>query len=227
MKPIIAFCGGMGSGKDTYGEEYKKLLNKNSVYPHRYSFATPLREEVNILIYLVQNGIPYNEIALLDDYKKVPIEQIKEVVLLIKKELRANKYAKAEDRTPNMRKILQFWGTDVRRNAHENYWVLKAEQQLKEKIRKLQKFYITDARFTNEFDLVKKLGGELFYLDVSKEEQIRRIQERDGITPTIESLTHQSELESKEYLHYTDTINTEEVPLGQIQNKLKEIFNIK
>lgn len=64
--------------------------------------------------------------------------------------------------------FLQIWGTEVRRKLWgENYWVDKAEQAL-QKIRTegngTHFVFITDTRFYNEVNLIKKWSG--YYTDV-------------------------------------------------------------
>lgn len=53
-------------------------------------------------------------------------------------------------------KLLQWWGTDYRRNQSPNYWTSQVEQQI---VGFEGLVLITDVRFLNEAALVKKLGG--------------------------------------------------------------------
>jgi hypothetical protein len=53
-------------------------------------------------------------------------------------------------------KLLQWWGTDYRRNQRPNYWTDQVEQQI---VGFEGLVLVTDCRFLNEVALIKKLGG--------------------------------------------------------------------
>ena len=63
------------------------------------------------------------------------------------------------DNKPRFRTILQWWGTEFRRDlCHKNYWL----DRLKEKVNQLHEgtvVFITDVRFTNEAELIRSMGG--------------------------------------------------------------------
>ena len=53
--------------------------------------------------------------------------------------------------------ILQHWGTEVlRRNFHDDIWVASVENKL---LQTKDNVVITDCRFPNELDTIKKIGG--------------------------------------------------------------------
>lgn len=53
--------------------------------------------------------------------------------------------------------ILQYWGTEVcRKNFHNDIWVASVENQIR---RSGDNIVITDCRFKNELDAIKKSGG--------------------------------------------------------------------
>jgi hypothetical protein len=72
-----------------------------------------------------------------------------------------------EDHKENFRLILQGWGTDYRRKLYgKDYWV----KRLSEKIRYLENsgatfIVVSDVRFQNEADLIKKLGGQVWRIE--------------------------------------------------------------
>jgi len=60
---------------------------------------------------------------------------------------------------PNLtpRWVLQHWGTEVGRNAfHSDIWVASVEHKLKNTV---DNVVITDCRFKNEIEAIKKVGG--------------------------------------------------------------------
>jgi hypothetical protein len=65
--------------------------------------------------------------------------------------------------THEVRSLLQWWGTDFRRNESETYWVDYGLDQL----RYLQEMNtdvvcVTDVRFQNEVDALNSIGGVVF-----------------------------------------------------------------
>lgn len=68
------------------------------------------------------------------------------------------------DFTP--REALQKMGTEVGRNIfHEDFWVLSLESRLKQD----GQYVITDVRFPNEIEWIRKMGGQVF--EVQRGEQ--------------------------------------------------------
>lgn len=65
---------------------------------------------------------------------------------------------------PNItpRYILQILGTEVfRNNFHNDIWVLSLEKRL---ISNNSNIVITDCRFTNEINMVKRIGGKIIWI---------------------------------------------------------------
>jgi len=57
------------------------------------------------------------------------------------------------------RKVLQIWGTEVARNGfHDDIWVVSLMNKLRNSS---DNIVITDCRFRNEFDTIRKLGGKI------------------------------------------------------------------
>lgn len=56
------------------------------------------------------------------------------------------------------RKVLQLWGTEVARDGfHNDIWVLSLMNKLRDSS---DNIVITDCRFRNEFETIRKLGGK-------------------------------------------------------------------
>lgn len=97
------------------------------------------------------------------------------------------------EKPPLMRGLLMNYGTDVRRQDNQNYWIDK----YKEKVALEDKIIITDdVRFLNEAETVKELGGIII-----------RIEREDQLTDS----THVSETEMDEiFADYTISVKTGE-----------------
>lgn len=166
MSKIIGLYGKKGVGKDTAAEFFldndwahvkfarplKDIVSRSFGIPIRYLEQAEYKDKEFPELFYPSNSV----LGLLIDqlgkgryalHKKVKREAIKEVI---------NRGFK----TP--REILQAVGTDVARNiCSETYWIDLAEEVLKSWIARKENVIISDVRFQNEADLIKKLGGEV------------------------------------------------------------------
>jgi len=138
---IIGLIGLIGSGKSTVGDRLKN--------PHGYqqeSFARSLKDAVANIF-----GWPRH---LLEGDTQESREW---------REKEDPWWTEALDmgRPITPRWVLQYWGTEVgREHFHQNIWIRSLEHRILNAPD--QKFVIADARFQNELDMVKSLGGELW-----------------------------------------------------------------
>jgi len=87
-----------------------------------------------------------------------------------------------------IRRLLQWWGTDLRRSEDSEYWVNKTEQHAINAMADTLFPVFTDVRFGNEADMIRRNNGILVRVEAS--ESVRR--ERLGGLPW----EHSSESES-------------------------------
>jgi len=132
-KQVIGICGLIGSGKDTVGEV---LVNEFGFT--KLSFAGTLKDMTAVLFdwdrNMLEGTTPETraEREILDPFWTEKL---------------------GRDWSPRI--ALQQMGTEVMRNhLHNDIWILTLEN----KIRKLDKVVITDCRFPNEIEFVKKHG---------------------------------------------------------------------
>ena len=73
-------------------------------------------------------------------------------------------YIEANKTRPEVRKLLQWWGTDLRREQDSNYWIKRLENKIAA-IPTLKDerhvFLVPDIRFHNEADWIRQQGGYL------------------------------------------------------------------
>lgn len=74
-----------------------------------------------------------------------------------------------------VRALLQWWGTEYRRNQDEMYWVNKARATIEEALEWADLVVVTDMRFINEAALIKYLGGMTVEVTASKSVRRRRL----------------------------------------------------
>ena len=208
LPKIIAFNGPMASGKDTYSNYYGSILTKKGIKWSKYGLGTPPKREVDFILNQIKNGKTKSyicdELLKKEYFNKEDFDKMYDMCFeLVGKDPSLTAF----DRTPEIRKILQYWSTDVRRKYNQRYWLDIALEEIKKMSEEY--FIITDPRFILEFDELKKLGGFNVFLKVSKEEQTRRIMKRDGFIPSEDTLNHPSELECLKYDKYDLIIDTE------------------
>ena len=137
---IIAICGFQGAGKDTLADI---LVNKFGYT--RVSFAGAVKD--------VASAIFGWDREMLEGITKESRE---------KREIIDDWWAKRLN-IPHLtpRWVLQNFGTDLFRNHfHKDIWVACVEK----KILSLDKVVITDCRFDNEIQLLRKFGGKIIHI---------------------------------------------------------------
>ena len=132
---VIGITGQKFSGKDTLGDYFVNELGYT-----RIAFADALKEAVKCIFDFDDEQLYGSKKEIPDDYWNF-----------------------------SARQALQFVGTDLFRNQistlsphiEKNIWVHVVKRKILNRIEKdpHAKFVITDARFPNEIDMVKELGG--------------------------------------------------------------------
>src|SRR5574344_294462 len=136
---IIGLCGLKGSGKNTVGS----ILEEDFGYLSD-SFAKPLKDTVSTVFGWDRELIDGTCVAS-RNWRESKDEYWSEIL--------------GKDVTPRF--ILQHLGTEIFRNCfHENIWVSSMEKRIQDNLKNNKKMVITDLRFENEFDLIKKYNGK-------------------------------------------------------------------
>jgi len=175
MNKLIGIAGSAGSGKDTFAAP---LVNRGFI---KAAFADNLKEMCRVIFGLskfhtdTQEGkltklsvlipftkIHFNEIVRWID-RTHDIRECAAALSEVEKKYITN-HIKKEGRplyfyTP--REVLQFVGTEICRSVHINY---HAEVLYARIISSNLRWVITDVRFANEREMIKKLGGILVRL---------------------------------------------------------------
>lgn len=215
---LLAVSGKLGSGKDTVAplvlDKIGKLNRINE------SFARPLKEEATQVIKIVASAKTPEAAAeqvaeeLTTDYQHAFV-----VVNFVWTDVKSGLVTDSKVRVDSTRRLLQYWGTEVRRAQDDNYWVKRALISVFENLSEGRSVFLTDARFPNEIDAVQMSTGKTVRLVVSDEEQARRIFGRDGIEISELAKKHISETSLNTYeqdsqfdvIVDTDTIKAEAV----------------
>lgn len=79
------------------------------------------------------------------------------------------------------RELLQRLGDGMRKEVHPDFWTKIAEQQLKECVEEGTMFFVTDVRYPNEAELIRRYGGIVVQI------------KRDEVEPPEGHIDHPSE----------------------------------
>lgn len=204
---IFVIRGGMGAGKDTLGEAIKSQWLTDA---EKLSFATALKDELTDFLTKFRN----KELSF-ENMNDVTEEEFQTLIQYF--EQLPEDFKDFNTRHTLQRKILQWWGSEVRRAKDPDYWIKALTIPTK------GNYYVTDARFTNELEEFAKFRDlycdkentyvAIINLDVAESIRIERIKKRDGFEPSYESLNHPSELDHERFNNYDEVfILTEEDP---------------
>lgn len=220
---FVTVSGKIGAGKDTVAPLLLDLLEIPESERKQDSFARTLKEEIDQVIQLVvvaEN--PEDTAQLIAATQDVPVEKARVIVNYIWDELKEDPTLTAYNRTKGIRSALQFWGTEVRREQDDNYWVNKAIRRVLLEACKGVSSYITDSRFPNEAAAVRDAGGLTIRLLVSPEEQERRIAARDGLQISEDARNHVSETALDDYENFHIVVDTDEHDAKAVAGIIRE-----
>lgn len=220
---LFTISGKIGSGKDTVAPLALDLMNIPVENRGHDFFARPLKEEINEVFYFIamasnQDDATRNVCLSLG----VPLDQAKETVNILWSDVRNSVVETSYDRTPTVRKALQYWGTEVRRNQDDNYWVKKALKNVLTLVAEGKTMYVTDSRFPNEVESVTDSGGTAIRINVSPEEQERRIQARDGLQISEDARNHISETSLDDYDGFHVIVDTDNMTARKVAETIAE-----
>lgn len=74
----------------------------------------------------------------------------------------------AKPTSPEMRVLLQWWGTEYRRNQDAQYWTKKLDMRLMQNLTNEEKprnFVVSDIRTPEEVAVVRANGGEVWFVE--------------------------------------------------------------
>ena len=164
---LVGLSGVIGSGKDTFFQFlHEYATSKTKRLPTRYAFADNLKEACLSIF----GGSR-------DNYFGTQAQKLEEASYW--KPILGEAYS-------SYRKIAQTFGTEVcRNNVHPHIWALSLMARIESKIN-TDLIVITDVRFDNEAEIIKKHGGiilEIVNLN-NKNEKSDHISEA-GVNPDL------------------------------------------
>lgn len=227
---LVGISGKMGSGKDTVASLLAERFYRKGDKVVIRSFADSLKEEVARLVadaLMSQSEQDFcDSVTSWSGISSIHAQELLKVLhpliaSLLEQRVEPNEvttellYRNPADK-PLVREVLKFWGNDVRRAQNPDYWVDMAAGYAKEQRDMGVSCIIPDVRRQNEADFVKDAGGLLVRLNVSEEEQRRRLLRRDNKLSDRSAFSHITETDLDEYDMFdlildTDSMGPEEV----------------
>jgi hypothetical protein len=119
------------------------------------------------------------------------------------------------------RPMLQWWGTDFRRNLHGKlYWIKQAQLNLDSvKCRGFTGVVFTDVRFPNEYEFIKQNGGEVWRISRDVGDHAHRQHDSESMRfpydRLIENNTSLDALEESVVAAFNETKRHEQIRTSQ------------
>lgn len=136
--------------------------------------------------YLAAKGIEAPDISTLPRPKKADVtnkERIKWV----------------NDNKTALRKTLELWGTNYRREQDHEYWTALAHANIERALTKYNAVFVDDVRFLNEVKTLENVGFEIIRIQTGDQERIDRGARADS--------NHPAETELDQYYHSFTVFN--------------------
>jgi hypothetical protein len=190
--PRLLVAAKLGAGKDSVARAVMDGLGHPE--PVHVSYAGGIRREVDAVLRTVSDAGTLNEaVSDVMFHQRVCSEHAYEIVRLLWTVTRDNPDLTAGDRTPEIRRALQLWGTGVRRSQSEHYWVKQGLRVALDAVAAGHAVMITDGRFPNEVEFARQLGFVTVRLEVPTAIRAERIRGRDGLGLDPAAEAHPSE----------------------------------
>ena len=190
----------------------KKDLNVNFEI---ISFGYFLKDELKDFI----DNLYFDE-RILSNIFQISIDDVKKC----KEILYTEENRDIKNKTNNIRKLLQYYGTNIRRKQDKNYWINRLIYYIKNS--KTNNFIITDSRFVNEIESLNIFDTFKIDLRISKDEQLRRITNRDGTILSLDELNHLSECELDGYKNFDLILDVDDKKINECTNLILKKVNI-
>ena len=106
----------------------------------------------------------YNELEPVSKVKRIAFadalkDEVNEFLL---KTVGISSWTTDPDEKKVIRKFLLFWGTEFRREQDDMHWVKLSAEKMTDSD---TTYIITDLRYENEYNWIRKMGGKVIFLD--------------------------------------------------------------
>ena len=240
MINVIILSGKLHVGKDTFADKLKLKLEKRGDSVYKVAYADSTKSDVVRIIKLVLHGSDVEGIMKVMDIGFVYGYQMTQIFNYINQDLSENSELKSEFYSLNnkelqpklkqfkhYRLIMQTYGTEIRRNLDDKYWINKVLNKIHrisdDNIGKNVDVIVPDGRFKNEIKLGEDLDSSKYRVfTVRLEAPNNVIKDRIKNDPhdqeeiSKETFSHSSETELdnfKDFDFFVDTTDQDMVEL--------------
>lgn len=224
--PLVSFSGWLLSGKDTVALASYRAMG----VPHRHlSFATGIKDELDEVIGVLRvapdGRHAAGEVAAMLGCHPADAGELVRLVLE-GSDLDARReqlqVLDAYQRTPGVRRGLQYLGTEIRRGQDPEYWVRRAQRDAVTALAHGEAFVFTDVRFPGEVSGLQELGAKVVRLSISRDTQLERLRLRDGLDADPAALYHDTETALEGFDGF-DVVLDNERPLDEVVREVVAI----
>ncbi|AXH75736.1 MAG: deoxynucleoside monophosphate kinase [Bacteriophage sp.] len=232
MVNVIILSGKMHSGKDTFADKLKLMLEKQSDSVYKISYADSTKSDMVKIIKLILHGRSVEGVMKVMDIGSTYGYQMTKIFNYINQDLADNADLKSEFYSLNneelqlklkqfrhYRLIMQIYGTEIRRSLDSKYWINKVLDKIHrifdDNIGKNVDVIVPDGRFKNEIKLGEDLDSSKYkVLTVRLEAPTAVIKSRIKNDPndqeeiSKETFSHSSETELDEFKNFDFFVDT-------------------
>ena len=232
MINVIVLSGKMHSGKDTFADKLKPELERRGDTVYKIAYADSTKSDVVQIIKLILHGMNVEGIMKVMDIGSNFGYQMTKIFNYINQDLSENSDLKSEFYSLNnedlqsklkmlkhYRLIMQTYGTEIRRNLDDKYWINKVLDKIGqiavENVDKNVDVIVPDGRFKNEIKLGDDLDSSKYnVLTVHLEAPNNVIKDRIKNDPNDqeeilkETFSHSSETELDEFKDFDFFVDT-------------------
>lgn len=203
---ILGFSGKKSSGKDTISDKVSELIAKErAITVKQTPFAFRVKQEVTSIISSM-DAILRAKVSVTETTERlakvydIPVEQMADIVhTMLPYVGKGTDVPDGWTRSEAVWTLLRYVGTDVRQPQDKLYWVRRTFQDVLAHAASGRSVFINDVRFMHEVEPLQAIGGFVTRVDVSREKQLERLFQRDGVWANEEALNHASEISLDNY----------------------------
>ena len=232
MVNVIILSGKMHSGKDTFADKLKPELERRGDTVYKIAYADSTKSDVVQIIKLILHGMNVEGIMNAMDIGSPYGYQVTQIFNYINQDLSENSDLKSEfyslknealqpklKQFKHYRLIMQTYGTEIRRNLDDKYWINKVLNKIHlisdDNIGKNVDIIVPDGRFKNEIKLGEDLDSSKYNVfTVRLEAPNNVIKDRIKNDPndqeeiSKETFSHLSETELDEFKDFDFFVDT-------------------
>lgn len=248
MVNVIILSGKMHSGKDTFADKLKLMLEKQSDSVYKISYADSTKSDMVKIIKLVLHGRSVEGVMEVMDIGSTYGYQMTKIFNYINQDLTDNADLKSEFYSLNneelqlklkqfrhYRLIMQIYGTEIRRSLDSKYWINKVLDKIHrifdDNIGKNVDVIVPDGRFKNEIKLGEDLDSSKYkVLTVRLEAPTAVIKSRIKNDPndqeeiSKETFSHSSETELDEFKNFDFFVDT--TNQNMVESTMKKVLDL-